>query len=151
MFPTLSRNQWLVILLIIYFLFLWLFPLGLISIVQDRLEIKVSGFWYPKSLLPGHFVILKPRVDWKDRFQVQSGEIEIDFKLSALMRSQMEIDLEGRNLNVTMGEKYRDISSRKEVQIGRVSAELEILPTGEVLVHTILVDSSEIQLNLKGK
>ncbi len=134
-----------------YFIFIWAVSWVSVWTVERRSGMIIHGSWRPSHWLPGHFQLNQVQMDWRDRFQVRSGQIKIDFDLLEFLFVKKFITIAGSDLQVELGKKYSHLSARRQIKIDRIEGSFELSSSGEPIVHSLEIESPEIQFNVKAK
>ena len=147
-------RDWLIgafVAIIFYFFAIWLIAFAFLNIIENRYELKVRGQWYPASFLPGYLKIHDPLIDWKDRFFVSSGDIQIQFKVFSLLLGKEKLLISGKNLKVSLREKYSGLAPNNQINIDQVRASIELMPSEEPVVHALEIESPTLKFQLRNK
>ena len=127
-----------------------LVDLALLHTVERRSGVTLRGGWRPAGWIPGHLRIQNVFLEWHDRLRVESGDLEIRSEEPAsLLFGKSKIVLSGRKLTVELGKKYAQAASSRRIHVDRVEAVVELAVSGEPVIHSLELESPEIQFHLK--
>ena len=141
-----ARSPWIRLafyLIILWIGFLWLTPLAMIQFVTRRYQVKVSGMTFPIGLMPGHFRLKNPQIEWKGNIKITSGLIDIQVRRISLRPAAALISVHGSELEASMGKKIFPVPT--------ADVTIQFQKETEPIIHSLVVDSPEIQIELAEK
>lgn len=140
-----KTSKWLAgvsILVAGWALLLWLTPFFFVNAVEYRYHIKVKGFMYPTSWIPGRFRLKDPNIEWKHGLRLTSGNIDVKVQSISIQKQMVIISLQGQGLEANMGKTY---------PIHQASATIQFFKSGEPVIQSLQVDSPVLQIHMAEK
>lgn len=109
--------------------------------IQKRLEIRLTGNFWPLPLLPS--VVGDPAgLEWKNRVTILSGKLKIDYNVFPLLfQNSIRIQITGKNLQARLFGDWAKLQGVENIQIDHLDADLEIVKKGLGEVYEVHAES----------
>jgi hypothetical protein len=118
--------------------------------VEGRLQLHVTR--RPLfHLVPGTISIPNLACTWGDELEVLSGSVVIRYPVSALLRTDFKITLEGEKLNVVLKGDLRDTLGVDRLMLDTVSADLRVTEAEGIDVERLDAVGKNIEFHLAGQ
>ncbi|PIQ86277.1 MAG: hypothetical protein COV74_05275 [Candidatus Omnitrophica bacterium CG11_big_fil_rev_8_21_14_0_20_45_26] len=135
----------LVIVISLYLGVVYLPVCFLLKELKTKPEIQISGWWVPTSFLPGKYRVISPKISWKEKFNLLSGEVQIALDQKKLFTTNQLITLSAKDITVQLDQDLSSFSPKHQFEIEHVKAVLEMVNFEDPVIHSIEIQSPELQ------
>ena len=147
-----SKKFFILFLIIgIYAALPWVSGLAFLQYMKTQHGVAIQGNWFPSYFPLGRFHIYHLRANWKDRFQILSGNLEVHYHPFLFSVSRGNLSIAGQELEVAMKKETGKINIKGPFVVRRFNADLELKSGSEPIIHSIEIDSPVIQFKISGK
>ena len=118
------------------------------SQLEERLELEIEGKRQP-LLFQSAFRMKDPHFVWKEKVEVQSGELTVHYSLGALLKGNLlDLKMKGKNLGVRLLGSWSEIQNVEEAVVEDLKAHLAFSTEGLEDVHYVHVSSPDFQFHI---
>lgn len=147
----LLRGRW-IMALAVGLLLSALLNAGLGFVALKKLEKKagapIRGIFLPHFLQPA-FTVKDPKLDWQGRFQVLSGSLRVRYDPLFLVPGwKFRVQVEGRELAVSLGGELAESQGLKDVKVDRFEADFALPGEGDPEIFLFNIESPQIHFRL---
>jgi len=146
-----KKRSILLLIIGIYAVFPWLSGHTFLQYMKVRHNVSITGFWFPSYFPIGGFHISHLRAEWKQDFQILSGELDVRYNPFLFSISRGGVSLKGREMEVSVKKVNANLKTKSPFTINRFDAELELRPNAEPFIHSLEIDSPVIQFKISGQ
>ena len=134
----------------IYAAFPWMNGYIFLQYMKIKHGVVIQGNWIPSYFPLGRFHIYHLHANWKERFQILSGELEVRYNPFLLSASKGNVSFSGHELEVSMKKEIGKLNVKGPFFVRQFHAELELMPGAEPFIHSLEIDSPVIQFKISG-
>lgn len=109
--------------------------------IQRRLEIKISGLFWPVPLSPTFFSS-DARFEWKNKVTLLSGNVKIDYNaLRWVTQNTIRIKIKGRNIKAKLAGDWLRMQGVEEITVDTFEADVDVARKGLGEIYLVRADS----------
>lgn len=117
--------------------------------IQRRLEIKITGTFWPVPLLPSFFSS-NARFEWKNKVTLLSGNVKIDYNvLPWVTKNSIRVKIKGRNIKARLAGDWSKMQGVEEIEVDTFEADVDVARKGLGEIYTVRADSPSFHFGIQ--
>ncbi len=109
--------------------------------LRKRLDLKISGTFWPIPLLPSFFST-DARFEWKNKVTLLSGNVKIDYNvIPSVTNHSIRVKIHGKDIHAVLGGDWAKMQGVENIKIDTFDADVDVARKGLGEIYSVRAES----------
>lgn len=138
-----------IVFVLIWFLFQLLAGFLVARQIRKRLDLQITGTFWPVPLLPSFFS-RDAKLIWKNRITLLSGNVKIDYNILPLfVNNNIRIQIHGKNISAKLSGEWARLQGVQDIVVDDFEADIAVAKKGLGEIYFVSAESPSFQFHIQ--